>query len=181
MKDQIETNKALQAFGADMVEYAQGQLKVTRTIRGRKVRRTASGTLGNSLFYQVLKRREAYRIELGARGPGGQYAAFIHEGVNGTQVQFGSPYSFKGRFVNIEAVKQWMRVKPVRLRDKDGQFIPNTEANFNNAAFLIARGIAKNGIPPVPYFQEASDRVYPKHEQALANAMAKDSITWLSL
>jgi hypothetical protein len=181
MKDQIETNKALQAFGADMVEYAQGQLKVTRTIRGRKVRRTASGTLGNSLFYQVLKRREAYRIEFNAKGVAKQYAAFIHDGVNGTEVQYGSPYSFKEQYVNIEAVKQWMRVKPVRLRDKDGQFIPNTEDNFNNAAFRIARGIAKNGIPPVPYFQEAADRIYPKHEQALADAMAKDSITWLSL
>jgi hypothetical protein len=100
--------------------------------------------------------------------------------VNGTEVQFGSPYSFRGKFVNIDAVKTWMRVKPVRLRNADGQFIPNTESNFNSAAFLIARGIAKNGIPPVPYFQEAADRIYPKHEQALAEAMAKDSIKWLS-
>lgn len=179
--DLIQTNKVLQRFGKLSVERAQLELSVDRRIRGRKVRRVATSNLMNSLYYQVFQRREQFRVEFGASGTAGRYAGFIHEGVNGRDVNVGSPYSFKKRFVNIGAIKEWMENKPVALRDyKTGRFIAKTEKNKNRAAFMIARSVASKGIVPIPFFDLGVEYAYERMKKELAEALTKDSIKILT-
>ena len=176
-----ETRKVLNEYGQMTVERAQFELTITRTIRGRKVNRVATGTLKENLMYQVHKRKEKFSVLFGADGPANVYARFIHEGVNGTKVNVGSPYSFKSKFVNIGAIKTWMENRKIPLRDyKTGRFIPKTDKNEDQASFMIARSIARKGIAPVPFFTMATEWSYEKMKEKIAQAISKDSIKILT-
>ncbi len=175
MSQLINTTKALNKFGKDVVQDAQRELGTTRTIRGRKVRRVMSDTLRKSLFYQVFNRKGNFRVGFSAKGDANKYASFIHYGVNGTKIKYGSPFSFKKKYVNIGAMQSFIRKKPVRLRDKDGQFIKMNDKNIKAAAFLMARSVAQKGIPPVPYYQIAIEKNIKKNESAIIDAIAKDA------
>ena len=67
-----------------------------------------------------------------------------------------------------------MKVKPVRLRDKNGQFIEQTEARMNSAAYGIAQGIKRNGIVGLKYYQLAYDTMWPRWQERLYNSMQDD-------
>ena len=123
--------KVCQQFGDYAVESAQLELGTTRTIRGRKVRRVFTGNLKNSLFsrtYVRSKGKGTTRVVFGAKGSAGNYASFVEYGVNGTKTRVGSPFSFKGKFVNIGAIEKMVRNNKFRIRRK-GQFVAKTESN----------------------------------------------------
>ena len=170
--------KVCQQFGDYAVESAQLELGTTRTIRGRKVRRVFSGNLQNSLYsrtYVRSKGKGTTRIVFGAKGSAGNYASFIEYGVNGTKTRVGSPFSFKGKFVNIGAIEKMVRNNKFRIRRK-GQFVAKTESNIRGTAFVIARSIAEKGIVGVPYMRKGIERAYKKYESKLANALIEDTI-----
>jgi len=180
----IELGKVLNEFGLEVVEAAQRELGTTQTIGGRKVRRVASGNLKQSLNHKVYVRKGKMRVEFGAKGTAGNYGIYVHEGVNGTRVNHGSPFSFKSQMVNIGAIERWIAVKPIRLRktiiNKNGQrvsqFIANTEENKRSAAIAIAKSVARKGIAPLPFYRLAIDNTYQKYEKRIADAVAIDSI-----
>lgn len=170
--------KVCQQFGDYAVESAQLELGTTRTIRGRKVRRVFSGNLKNSLFsrtYVRSKGKGTTRVVFGAKGSAGNYASFVEYGVNGTKTRVGSPFSFKGKFVNIGAIEKMVRNNKFRIRRK-GQFVAKTESNIRGTAFVIARSIAEKGIVGVPYMRKGIERAYKKYESKLANALIEDTI-----
>jgi len=176
----IELGKALNQFGAEVVESAQLELGTTQMIGGRKVRRVASGALKQSLYHKVFVRKGKMRVDFG----GAQYGLFIHEGVNGTRVNQGSQFSFKSAMVNVGAIERWIAVKPIRLRktiiNKNGQkvsqFIANTEENKRSAAIAIAKSVARKGIAPLPFYRLAVENTYQKYENKIAEAVVIDSI-----
>jgi hypothetical protein len=55
-----------------------------------------------------------------------------------------------GKFPPTGPIKQWIIDKKIKLRDNKGRFVNRNEKNINNAAFLIARSIAKFGIKNKP-------------------------------
>lgn len=170
--------KVCQQFGDYAVESAQLELGTTRTIRGRKVRRVFSGNLKNSLFsrtYVRSKGKGTTRVVFGAKGSAGNYASFVEYGVNGTKTRVGSPFSFKGKFVNIGAIEKMVRNNKFRIRRK-GQFVAKTESNIRGTSFVIARSIAEKGIVGVPYMRKGIERAYKKYESKLANALIEDTI-----
>ena len=57
-----------------------------------------------------------------------------------------------GKFPPISAIENWISVKPIVPRAINGK-VPSTQ----QLAFLIARGIAKNGIKPTKALQNALD------------------------
>jgi len=63
----IELGKALNQFGAEVVESAQLELGTTQMIGGRKVRRVASGALKQSLYHKVFVRKGKMRVDLAVR------------------------------------------------------------------------------------------------------------------
>ena len=177
----IELNKTLQVFGKMTVERAQFELSITRTIRGRKVSRVSSGALKESLYFQVLKRRDNVRIEFGAAGAANRYAGYIHEGVNGRDVNVGSPFTFKNKFINLGAARDMIENGKRPLRDfKTGRFLPKTEKNIQKAASAVAYSIASKGIVPVPFFELASAWSVKKMKGQLSASLAKDMIKILT-
>lgn len=127
----------------------------------------ASRDLQKSLTFTI----DGGTIRFGSPLP---YAAFVFFGVNGTRKRHGSPYSYGSKQPPIEPILEWMRVKPVRLRDDSGKFIEQTESRKRGAAFTIARAIKRNGMPGVKYWTEGLETMLPKYAQRLAEAKAKE-------
>ena len=184
------TQRVLEEFGRLGVERSQGELKITRKIRGRSVNRVATGNLRDSIYYQVLQEKRDFFVKFDVQGTARRYASFIHEGVNGTELSVGSPYSFKSRFVNISAIERYIRDTPdFRLRkvivNKYGQrintFVEKSEQNIKSAAYVIARSIAKKGIVGVPFLDAGTEWAFDKIQRDLENAWEQDSLDFLEL
>lgn len=170
-----ETEKAWREFAEEVVNASKRELGTKRIGKNPRYG-VATRTLQRSLTFKLGKSwGEVDSLQLMASGKASSYAAFIHWGVNGTRVQHGSPFSYRSKQPPTRAVREWMRVKPVRLRDpKTGAYIKQTEAKLNSAAFLIARSIKRQGIPGVRYFVNGFDVAYRKKGDKLADAVGME-------
>jgi len=166
LADLINISKVLNKIGKEGVESSRRSITARRKIRGRSVRRVASGELAKSLSYKVIKRGKDFRIDFTSSA---SYAEFIHEGVNGTKINVGSKFSFKKKMVNRGAILKWIRTKGIKGRDKKGRFITNDQLSF-----IMARSIAQKGIVGVPYFDLGIERALKRNQKALEDAMIKD-------
>lgn len=136
----------------------------------------ATGGLQKSLRYSI----GGGSVKFGSPLP---HAAFIHWGVNGTQRNRSAPYSY--RFANpskkhVQAIREWMQDKPVRLRDSGGRFVRKTEQALGSAAYAIARSVKRNGLAGVKYWSLAYEAIWPKYSKKIAEAKAADFITDIS-
>lgn len=148
----------------DVIERAQLNLGVTRTINGKKRRRVASGSLQKGLSYKNLTRYNNPIIQFGVDNDKlKDYASVI---------EFGRR---KGaRQPPVEPILQWMKVKGIRLRDKDGGFIKSTEAKRRQVAWAISRSIGENGIEGINYYNEAIQDVLEKRGKEFLDAIGKE-------
>jgi hypothetical protein len=168
-------------FAGEVVDASRRELG-TRRVGKNKNYGVATRDLQKSLSFKLKKGKgKVQAVELMATGKASRYAAFMHWGVNGTQVRRGSPYSYRDKQPPISAVREWMKVKPVRLRDpKTGEFIKQTERGLNSAAFLIARSIKRKGIEGVRYFVNGFEWAMNKHGDTVAETLGRDFAQKLS-
>lgn len=171
-------DRALKKFGKEICLAAKRELGI-RTIGKNKSYGQATGMLKKSLRWTLSKRKE---LIFGSSLP---YADFIYWGVSGTKRKIkDSPFSYGSKMPPLEAIKQWMQVKPVRLRDEDGKFISQQPYMskrtgkkvdpMDSPAYLIARAIQKRGIDGLKYWDIAYNYQLKKHQKKLTNAYAKD-------
>lgn len=148
----------------DVVERAQLNLGATRTINGKKRRRVASGRLKDGLSYKNLTRYNMPVVQFGVKDNELKKYADV--------IEFGRR---KGaRQPPSDAILEWMRIKPIRIRDKDGGFIKATEAKKRQVAYLIARSIGENGIDGIYYYREAIRDVLEKRGDEFFEAVNKE-------
>ena len=145
-----------------------------RTLGSRKIGKNrsygvASRSLQKSLTYTI---RDG-KVSFGSPLP---YAAFIHWGVNGTNKNRNAPFSYRQKQPPTDAIRKWMKVKPIRVRDKDGRFVKATESRLQSAAFLIARSIKRNGIHGLRYYEVALETVVPQYNKKLGEALAQEFV-----
>ena len=145
-----------------------------RTLGSRKIGKNrsygvASRSLQKSLTYSI---RDG-KVSFGSPLP---YAAFIHWGVNGTNKNRNAPFSYRQKQPPTDAIRKWMKVKPIRVRDKDGRFVKATESRLQSAAFLIARSIKRNGIHGLRYYEVALETVVPQYNKKLGEALAQEFV-----
>lgn len=161
-------DKVLKDFAEDVNNAAKRTLG-SRTIGKNRSYGVASRSLQKSLEYKI----GGGKVSFGSPLP---YAAFIHWGVNGTHKNRKAPFSYRQKQPPTDAIRQWMKVKPVRLRDKNGQFIKQTESRLQSAAFLIARSIKRNGIHGLRYYEVALETMMPKYSKKFSEALAQDFV-----
>jgi len=66
-----------------------------------------------------------------------------------------------GRFFpNVEAIKNWIRTKPVQLKDIQGNGIPTNETNLSMVAYRIGEAISLRGIQPANYIREVVEKAF---------------------
>jgi len=128
-----ELEKWINSVGDDVVSAAQREIAVNR--------KDSTGTLRNSLFYT----RTANGLEFSSTT---SYWQFIHEGRRRG-----------GRMPPVDRIVEWMRQKPVRLRDSGGRYLANDESRIRGVAFVIARSIAERGQRPFPFYDNVMNDV----------------------
>jgi hypothetical protein len=165
--DEYKNYKKALAKYAEVLNNAAKRTLGTRRIGKNKSYGNASGKLRKSLTYQF----SGNSVMFGSPQPSSK---FIYWGVNGTSKKRGSPFSYGSKQPPSKAILEWMRVKPIRLRNESGQFIQQTPSLLNSAAFLIARAIKKKGIAGLRYYEKAFEYTFPRAEKELGESFAKD-------
>lgn len=111
---------ALKRLGDQVVDRLQQQLETDDTV--------ASGSLSRSIKSQAV----GNALTVTMAGYGGAIDEGIRKG---------------GRPANGYRIKEWLRVKGIRLRDNTtGRYLKQTDYNYNKISFLISRSIARDGI-----------------------------------
>ena len=64
--------------------------------------------------------------------------------------------TFSISYPPLEAIKKWIRVKPIFFRDEKGRF---TRGSLNSKAFLIARSIKEKGYKGINFLTKAENEV----------------------
>lgn len=165
---ETDFQKVLAEF-AEEVNLAAKRTLGSRTIGKNRSYGVASRSLQKSLTFQL----KGDRVSFGSPLP---YATFIHWGVNGTKKNRNAPFSYTNKQPPLAPIMEWMRRKPLRLRDKDGKFIKQTESRLKSAAFLIARSIKRKGIAGLRYYSIALESVVPQYTEKLGAALAEDVV-----
>ena len=78
----------------------------------------------------------------------------------------------KGEFV--ANLKDWIKKKGIQGRSKDGRFISN-----QSLAYLIARGINRKGIKPLPFMSMAIKQTKEQQKKELKKAATKSLVARL--
>ena len=159
--------KVLEEFAKDAT-LASMRVLGRRTIGKNKSYGEASGKLRESLTSSVTIKDGVYDVAFGSPLPQGE---FIYWGVNGVEKQRGSPFSYGTKQPPTSAIREWMRVKPIRMRSDSGQFVKQTESAMNGIAYVIARSIKKKGIASLKYWDIGIDQVLPKWEDKIMDAI----------
>jgi hypothetical protein len=165
--------RALDELGLAATNAAKRELGTKKIGKNRRYG-YASGTLQKSLGFDVQVQPNSAKVELFVGGKAASYGKFIEEGVNGTKKKYGSPYSYTDKAPPVDDIVEWMKVKPVRLRDSKGRFIQQTDARMRGAAYAIAQAIKRNGIVPVKFFDTGVKYALEKKRNLIAIAAAKD-------
>lgn len=152
----------LNEYAATVVERAQSNLRIKRRVRGKVVNRVASGTLLNSLTYKLRIRYNKPTIDFTVKGDAGRYADVI---------EYGRKPGAK--MPPVSAIEKWIKIKPLKLRNRQGEFIKSTESAIKSAAFAIAKSIGENGIVGINYYQDAINDTWEDYSEQLLTAYAK--------
>jgi hypothetical protein len=155
----------LNEYAATVVERAQSNLRIKRRVRGKVVNRVGSNrsdNLLNSLTYKLRIRYNKPTIDFTVKGQAGNYADVI---------EYGRKPGAKRP--PVSAIEQWIRLKPLKLRNRQGEFIKSTETAIKSAAFAIAKSIGENGIEGINYYQDAINDTWEDYSEQLLTAYAK--------
>ena len=156
----------LNEYAATVVERAQSNLRIKRRVRGKVVNRVASGNLLNSLTYKLRIRYNKPTIDFTVKGDAGRYADVIEYG---RKPYPGDPT----KRPPYRDIMQWIKIKPLKLRNRQGEFIKSTESAIKSAAIAIAKSIGENGIVGINYYQDAINDTWEDYSEQLLTAYAK--------
>lgn len=145
------------------VELMQSDYRLKRKVGRNYTNAVASGTLEKSLAYRLKIKGKSIDISIYAKGKASQYFLARENGRR------------PGKQPPVSAILEWMRIKPIRLRDKEsGKIKKSTESLKKQVAFLIARKIGRDGIKGWKAFDYAMENIWDEYEAKLVEAYGKD-------
>lgn len=165
MSDAFE--EILNEYALAVVERAQSNLRINRRVRGKSVNRFASGHLSKSLYYNLRIRYNKPTIDFTvSNDEAGKYADVIEDG---RRPYPGDPT----KRPPIAAIEEWIKIKPLKLRNRQGEFIKATQETIKAAARRIAISIGERGIEGINYYKEAIDDTWDEYKDRLMNGYVK--------
>jgi len=145
------------------VELMQSDYRMKRKVGRNYTNAVASGTLEKSLAYRLKIKGKSIDISIYAKGKASQYFLARENGRR------------PGKQPPVSAILEWMRIKPIRLRDKEsGKIKKSTESLKKQVAFLIARKIGRDGIKGWHAFDYAMENIWDEYEAKVVEAYGKD-------
>ena len=169
------TIQAVQNLGANVVKEGK------RILKKKPSHETNQNTLYRGFNYLVTRLKDVIELRFEFRGAE-DYWDFVDEGVKGSggfkgsgkMRGQGSPFSFKGNNIARGVVKNWIKYKPLKLRNAQGRFIEKTEANIKSAAFVIGRAIAQRGLTRTRFFRKPFTEELNKQADSILDGFGKD-------
>ena len=80
-----------------------------------------------------------------------------------------------GKFAPVDAIRKWVKTKPIRLRDLEtGQFLKTTESRMNSLAFLINRKIKEKGIAATNFLSDPFEKAFKDLPDEMIEAFGLD-------
>ena len=145
------------------VELMQSDYRMKRKVGRNYTNAVSSGTLEKSLAYRLKIKGKEINVSVYAKGKASQYFLARENGRR------------PGKQPPVSAILEWMRLKPIKLRDKEsGKFQKPTEALKKQVAFLIARKIGRDGIKGWHAFDYAMENIWDEYEAKVVAAFGKD-------
>jgi hypothetical protein len=162
-----EFEDLLNEYAAAVVERAKSNLRIKRRVRGKVVNRFASGNLSRSLVYKLKFRYNKPTIDFTVNNDAaGKYADVIEDGRR--------PYPGQpNKRPPVKAIEEWIKIKKLKLRNNQGQFIKSTDDTIRAAALRIAINIGERGIEGIHYYQDAVNDTWDEYKEQLITAYVK--------
>tara|TARA_R110000850_G_scaffold277025_1_gene421454 strand:+ start:2189 stop:2785 length:597 start_codon:yes stop_codon:yes gene_type:complete len=161
-------------YAKDALKRARVSLKI-KGFSGKKNKTDNTGALSDGLGYDVIEENNGLILQFTSKEI---YGAFIEEGVNGTKINHGSKYGFKGKNVNQEAIIKWLKSPKIRLREikgpNQGRFVEKSERNIKQAAFMIGRSMALKGIKGIGYMAKSNIYAFEDNKEEITRAFTED-------
>ena len=142
-KENTNIERVLYALGDQIIDTYRRKLFDGRT--------NASGLLGNSLSCIVQMEDGIYDLYISLQ----DYWKYVEYGRQ------------PGKFPPVDAIKQWIQVKPIIPDARTGK-IPT----IDELTFLISRSIARNGIPAKNYLGSTIEGL--KQDTTISEGITKD-------
>jgi hypothetical protein len=112
-------------------------------------------------------------ITIGHKNKAAKYADFIDQGVNGTQTNYGAPYSYKSKMPSramVDNIKKWLKGNKRSGRNEDQKKGTNNvqkkreglQDTQDNAAFGIAISVLRKGHKPTHFLSDAVKKNFGK-------------------
>jgi len=170
-------DEVLKDFADKVIEKAQLNLGVVKSYRSKATGKTYRKRLDAS-----KRLRNSLASELKVRAKDGR---FVKGFVSFEMLDYGQVVD-KGRKAGKgisragqKSVIEWIKKKPLKLRDADGKFVKLTDARLKGMAYVISRNMKKYGKEPTNFFTDA----YNSQEESLFEAMhdriADDQIDYI--
>jgi len=170
-------DEVLKDFADKVIEKAQLNLGVVKSYRSKATGKTyrkrldASKRLRNSLDGEVKVRAKDGRFVKGFVS----FKMLDYGNIVDKGRKAGKGISEAGQ----KSVIEWIKKKPLKLRDADGKFVKLTDARLKGMAYVISRNMKKYGKEPTNFFTDAYTSQEELLFESLQDRIADDQIDYI--
>ena len=158
MLDNKNTKDYLNAFAKYLIQQSRSNL----TKQGKNVDKKLYNSLDKEIEVGANSFRMAFLME--------DYGAYQDKGVSGTQKKYNTPFSYKSKKPPLKPIQDWVTKRRFQFRNKEtGKFM-----SYKSTAFLITKGIFKNGIKPSLFFTKPFEKAFERLPDELVEAYGLD-------
>jgi hypothetical protein len=158
MLDNKNTKEYLNAFAKYVIQQSRSNL----TKQGKNVDKKLYNSLDKEIEVGANSFRMAFLME--------DYGAYQDKGVSGTQKKYDTPFSYKSKRPPLKPIQDWVTKRRFQFRNREtGKFM-----SYKSTAFLITKGIFKNGIKPSLFFTKPFEKAFERLPNELVEAYALD-------
>jgi hypothetical protein len=158
MLDNKNTKEYLNAFAKYVIQQSRSNL----TKQGKNVDKKLYNSLDKEIEVSANSFRMAFLME--------DYGAYQDKGVSGTQKKYDTPFSYKSKRPPLKPIQDWVTKRRFQFRNKEtGKFM-----SYKSTAFLITKGIFKNGIKPSLFFTKPFEKAFERLPDELVEAYGLD-------
>jgi hypothetical protein len=156
--DNKNTKEYLNAFAKYVIQQSRSNL----TKQGKNVDKKLYNSLDKEIEVGANSFRMAFLME--------DYGTFQDKGVSGTKKKYDTPFSYKSKRPPLKPIQDWVTKRRFQFRNKEtGKFM-----SYKSTAFLITRGIFKNGIKPSLFFTKPFEKAFERLPDELVEVYGLD-------
>lgn len=162
--DFAHTAKSLDKFRFGVLKGARKNLALKQSRTSASGGRFSSAINSTGILSKSLKSsRHILDVEFSMKG----YGLYVDIGRK------------KGKFPPVDAIKEWIKEKPIILRDSEGKFAKKTPSAMNSLAFLIGRSIKEHGIKKTDFFTKPLEEGMEELDEVAYQVIFKDIDNYL--